>query len=127
MNKRKSSTSRGNYYKRKTKAFLEADGYTCVPAERSQRIVIPAKEKGQDVRVLFRKTDLLASDIIAMNGEEILFVQSKLGRKNIAEGIKEFHKFPFPRSEQIRCLLFIWEPRVREPEIINAFPQANEY
>lgn len=103
------AVNKGNYYKLKTKKWLVAQGYQCDYLERLQRLYTP---KG----VIFVKRDMFASDILAMNEEEIIFVQVKLGRKNIASAYKEFAKFVFPPF--VKRWIIVWEERARQPEII---------
>ena len=68
-------------------------------------------------RCLYRKIDVFGSDGISMNGDEIIFWNSKhcsTSDKNnintqIKDGIKDFQKFPFPSS--VKRHLVMWEPR----------------
>jgi len=107
---------KGNYYKRKTKKWFIKQGYWCDYVERLQRIVTYDKFT-KEPKVIFVKQDLAGADLLAMNGEELIFANSKLGRKNIAEGLKEFAKFPYPPF--VKRWLVVWEVRAREPEIIE--------
>ncbi|MFA6652656.1 MAG: hypothetical protein WCS46_08285, partial [Bacteroidales bacterium] len=61
---------RGNYYRLKTKHFYEAEGYEVANAE----VKKPMPIKG---RLIWIATDIFASDLIAMNGKEIIFIQVK--------------------------------------------------
>lgn len=101
---------KGNYYKYKTKKFFEKEGYICEYLERLQRIY-------KNGKVIYIKKDTFGADIIAMNENEICFIQSKLGKKNIDKGIKEFQKYPYPKF--VRRILVVWEKKKREPEIIE--------
>jgi len=105
------STKRGNYYRLKTKKWLQAKGYHVETVEHVQRIY-----DGKNNKVIFVKRDVLAADLIAVSADAFILVNSKLGRKNIASGIKDFHKYPCPPF--VDRWLVVWEPRVREPEVV---------
>ena len=66
---------------------------------------------------MFVKKDVFGADGLSMDGKEMIFWNAKLGKKNVAQGIKEFQAFPYP-LDIIRWVV-IWEPRAREPEIVN--------
>jgi len=108
--------NKGNYYKLKTKKWFKEKGYACEYLEKLQRIVVKDKKKNKS-KVIFIKKDVWGADGVAMNGEEIIFWNSKLGDKNIAEGLKEFAKYPYPKN--VRRWLVVWEVRKREPEIVE--------
>jgi hypothetical protein len=110
-----STTSRGNYYKRKTKEWYEARGYVVQLTEFNT-----ARPIGRG-RVLYVKKDVLGSDGISINGDEIIFWNSKYsasGRpdKEILRGRKEFARYPFPAS--VRLQVVVWEPR-KEPRVVD--------
>ena len=102
--------SKGNYYKLRTKRWLEKKGYQVSFLERLQRIYVKGK-------VIFIKKDQMASDLLAVSESEIIFVQVKLNRNNIAQAVKEFSKFEFPAF--VGKWIVVWEVRAREPEIIE--------
>jgi len=104
--------NKGNYYKLRTKKWLKEKGYEVSTMERMQRIV---NEKNGEV--LFIKKDQLGSDLLATNSEQIIFIQVKLNRNNVAEGVKELAKQKLPSF--CERWVVIWEPRAREPEIIE--------
>lgn len=104
------NSSRGKYYRLKTRKILEVDGYEVEYMEKYQSIYVG------NGKVIHKKNDLFGSDILAMNGKDMRFVQVKLGRSHIAEGIKEFHAHKFPPDA--RCELWIWAPK-EEPDIIE--------
>lgn len=111
-----STTSKGNYYKKKTKEWYEKLGYEVQLTEFSCATVI----KG---RCFYRKIDIFGADMICMNGKEIIFANSKhtsTGRvaTEKSEGLRDFRKHLFPKS--VRLQLVIWQPRVREPIIVDA-------
>ena len=103
-------TKKGNYWKYKTKKWFEDQGYYVDYLEKNQRIVANGK-------VIFIKKDIMGCDGIAMNKQHIVFWQSKLNKKNIAEALKEFDKYPWPNSKHIDVWVIIWEPRQRVPTI----------
>lgn len=109
-----SNSSRGNYYKRKTREYYEKLGYTVQLTEFMCATVI----KG---RCFYRKIDIFGSDGISMNGKEIIFWNSKStisGRMSQEKsgGKKDFSKYPFPPC--VKRQLVIWEPR-KKPIIID--------
>lgn len=112
-----STTSRGNYYKRKSKEYYEKLGYVVQLTEFMCATVV----KG---RCFYRKIDIFGSDGIAMNGEEIIFWNSKATTPQVKDGISkhksqgklEFEKYPFPKS--VKRQLIIWQPR-QKPVIID--------
>ncbi len=100
--------NKGNYYKIKTKKWFKDKGYFAEYLERNQRIVIGGK-------TIFIKKDMAGADGMAMNKETIIFWQCKLNKKNVAEAVKEFQKFPYPPT--VSRWIVVWIPRAREPEI----------
>ena len=109
-----SNSSRGSYYKRKTKVYYEELGYTVQFTEFMCATVI----KG---RCFYRKIDIFGSDGIAMNGKEIIFWNAKstiTGEQAQVKssGKKEFSQYPFPPC--VKRQLVIWEPR-KKPTIID--------
>jgi hypothetical protein len=107
-----SAAAKGQYWKARTKKFLETSGYQVAFLERvlwlqTGRGRIPVKR------------DQFASDLLAVNAAEVVFVQVKGGasrRSQLAAARKEFGKFAFPSGTQqwIVC----WAPRARQPEIV---------
>lgn len=112
-----SNNSKGNYYKRKTREWFDKRGYTTQLTEFTCGMIV----KG---RCIYRKIDIFGSDGISMNGQEIIFWNSKATTPEREQGINkhksqgkiEFAKFPFPK--EVKRQLFIWEPR-KEPVIID--------
>lgn len=107
-----SAVAKGQYWKSRTKKFLEASGYQVAFLERvlwlqTARGRIPVKR------------DQFASDLLAVNTAEVIFVQVKGGasrRSQLAAARQEFARFAFPAGTQqwIVC----WAPRARQPEIV---------
>jgi hypothetical protein len=114
-----STTSRGNYYKTKTKDYYEKLGYTTQITEfMCGRQIAPGK-------LIYQKRDVFGSDGISMNGEEIIFWNSKhcttKDEKNIKtqirKAVNEFSKYPFPIT--VKRQIVMWEPRVKCPNVIT--------
>jgi hypothetical protein len=109
-----STTSQGNYYKRRTKEYYEDLGYFVAYTETLQSMFIKGVMR-------YRKRDLVGADGIAMNGEEIIFWNSKSTVAGHVSWLKstgssEFRKFPFPKC--VKLQLVIWEPK-KKPVIID--------
>jgi len=106
--------NRGNYYKYKTKKYFEKQGYNVEYLEKTFRIY----SKGKLIPV---KTDVFGADVLAMNKEEIIFMQVKGGKLktgiNIKKAIEEFNKYNYPRL--VKRLIIVWREKAREPEIID--------
>jgi len=110
------TTSRGNYYKRKTRDWFIGRGYTTQLTE-----FLTTRPIGGG-KVIYIKKDVFGADGISMNGKEIIFWNSKhtLGgdvrfEKHGAK--KEFAKYPFPPSVKLQAI--IWQPRQKIPTIVE--------
>lgn len=107
-----SAVAKGQYWKGRTKRFLEERGYQVAFLERvlwlqTARGRIPVKR------------DQFASDLLAVNTDEVIFIQVKGGatrRSQLAAARKAFAQFAFPAGTQqwIVC----WAPRARLPEVV---------
>lgn len=117
-----SRQKKGNYYRLRTKKWLQAHGWTVENAEKRQRVVTKDRLSGED-RVLFIAKDLWGADLVAINGEEILFVQVKSNPGDIAKGMRELVRHPYPPS--VRLWVVYWVPRSREPEIHEVTKEAS--
>jgi len=104
--------NKGNYYKIKTKKWFEKQGYFCDYLEKLQRIYDKKRDK-----VIFIKKDIAGADGFAMNGEEIIFWNAKFNKDNIAKGIREFIRYPYPKF--VQRWIIVWERGKREPEIVE--------
>jgi len=110
-----STTSRGNYYKRKTKVYYENLGYTVQITEFTCGMKLPD-------RMFYRKIDIFGSDGIAMNGKEIIFWNSKATTEDRLQGVNkekyvgrvEFEQYPFPPCVKLHVV--IWLP-MKQPII----------
>ena len=102
---------KGNYYRLKTKKFYEEEGWRVEIIEKNQRIFTP---KG----VIFIKRDVWGADMVAVKNDEELWIQSKTNPVDINKGLMEFKKYPMPA--RVKQVVVIWQPRAKEPEIIEA-------
>jgi len=99
---------KGNYYRLKTKKWLEKDGYQVAILECRQRIFTP---KG----IIFIGRDVWASDLMAANKEDLIFIQVKSNKVDIVKGMAEFKKYLFPSF--VKKWVVYWESRAKEPII----------
>lgn len=104
------TVKKGNYYRLKTKHWLADKGYAVETVEHMQRIVAGRK-------IIFKKHDLFAADLLAMNDHELIFVNVIANKSGVADHVKRFLKHPFPTFVQL--WIVYWEKRAREPEIID--------
>jgi hypothetical protein len=102
--------NKGNYYKLKTKKWLQADGYEVGSLETNQRLFI----KG---RMIFIKRDLWGADLIAKNDKEMIFIQCKTNKGDVNKGLKELNTTVWPAF--IKRWVVIWPLRAREPEVVS--------
>jgi hypothetical protein len=111
-----SASSKGNYYKKKTKDWFESRGYTVQLTEFTTARPLPGG------KMLYTKKDVFGSDGISMNGDEIIFWNSKATTLDRKDGIskmksdckKDFEKYPFPKTVKLQAV--IWTPR--QPPIV---------
>ena len=100
--------NKGNYYKLRTKKWLEKKGYEVATLEK----VFWIYKDGGNIPI---KKDQFASDLLAVNREQVIFVQVKLNKKHVADARKQFAEHPFP--DFVDKWIVVWEERAREPEI----------
>ena len=105
-----SKIQKGNYYRLKTKKWLEKDGYLVENLEKNQRIFT----KGQ---VIFIKRDLWGGDLVAKNDKEIIWIQCKTNKVDISKGIKELSQTIWPPF--VKRWVVIWPYKAREPEVVE--------
>lgn len=104
-----SNSVRGNYYKLKTKRWLEGRGYAVAVMERMYGVA-PGR---------FVKVDQMGSDLLAVSTAEVLFVQVKMGGRTwrkrgwLSDATKAFDPFPVPPHGEQQVV--VWEPGAREP------------
>jgi len=108
--------NKGDYWKIKTKDWLQKKGYQVEYLEKLQRIYTKNK-------VIYIKKDIFASDLLAISKDEIIFVNSVLNKKNVASHIRGFMKYEFPYF--VKRWVVIWTPRVKEPEIVEVTTDLN--
>lgn len=87
------TTQKGNYYRLRTKKWLEQNEYLVENLEKSYRVYDKKKD-----RVIFIKRDIWGADLIARNKDFILFVQVKSNKGDIAKGVAELSKGPWPAN-----------------------------
>jgi len=106
-----SAAEKGAYYKRRTKQYLERQGYQVAYLEQVLWVWTP---KGR-VPV---KRDQFASDLLAVDTRDVVFIQVRGGvsrRDQLAKARDGFGQFAFPIGTQ--QWIVMWKPRAREPEI----------
>ncbi len=108
-----SNASRGAAAKARTKKYLMARGFQVADLERVHYIYTRAG-------MLPTKRDQFGSDLLAMSGDSLFFVQVKSGKSasggTFLSARREFAKYRFPPF--VDCLIVAWPPRAREPRII---------
>jgi hypothetical protein len=107
-----SAVAKGQYWKTRTKKWLEAQGYQVAFLERM--LWIQTAHGRCPV-----KRDQFASDLLAVNEHQVIFVQVKGGvsrKSNLAAARGAFGQYAFPLGTQqwIVC----WAPRARQPEVV---------
>lgn len=101
------------YYLRKTKKYFEDKGYIVEKLEKAYRVY-------KDGKVIFVKTDIFNSDLLAMNEREVIFIQLKTNKGHLSEGIKKYKKMERPVSQAgVKFWVISWEKGKKEPIIID--------
>ena len=107
---------KGRYYLLKTRDWFKDKGYEVEIIEKTQRIVTK-DDRGKQF-VMFMKKDLWGGDLVARNRDELIWVQVKSNKGDIGRGIKQLSEDDnWP--DNVKRLVVCWEPRVREPEIVE--------
>lgn len=107
--------NKGNYYKRRTKKWFDDEGYYTEYTEVIERRFDPLTNS-----LGYKKRDILEADGISLNGTEIIFWNSILGKSGISSHYKRFKKIPFPRDcDAIKVWIVVWTKGAREPEIVE--------
>lgn len=106
------TTSKGNYYLAKTTKLLQDEGYTVEKLEKYTSFF-------KDGRSFWKKSDMMFSDCLAYNADEIMFVQVKGGESNlhIPKAVENYKKLKLPKI--VRKVIHVWRPRVKHPEVIE--------
>lgn len=111
----KSNAARGAYYKSRTRKWLLDQGYQVLDLEVVHWI---HKPDGERIPV---KRDQMASDLLAIKGDAIIFIQVK-GGASAAGGTfpaarRKFAEYSFPST--VQCWVIAWPIRSREPRIVT--------
>jgi Holliday junction resolvase-like predicted endonuclease len=91
---------KGNYYRLKTKKWLESKGYLVEILEHSGR---------------YSKKDIWGSDLIAKNETEMVFIQVKSNKGDISSGKKQLLATAWPPN--IELWVVYWEVYSKSPTI----------
>lgn len=110
----------GAYYKGRTKQWAEARGFTVADLEIVRWIHTAG---GRRIPV---KRDQLASDLLLVRGDQVIFVQVKGGAQarglgKFLDAQRAFKAFVFPSFTS--CWIVAWAPRASSPRIIVVHPQ----
>ena len=105
---------KGNYYRLKTKHWLESEGYLVEKIERRIPIPIIDKITGQK-KVVFVARDLFGADLVAMNKKEIIFIQCKTHASDVLDGMNKLLEYPYPPL--VKRWVARWIPGAKEPTI----------
>lgn len=81
-----STRSVGNYYANKTKEYYEKLGYQVAKCEVTKMAWI----RGHMIPI---HTDIWASDLMAMNKDELIFIQVKTFKGDLIKALREFAKY----------------------------------
>lgn len=118
-----SNASRGQYYKGRTKEWLESTGWTVGFMERVNWIVRPG------ARPLPVKQDQFGADLIGVNDAAIVFVQSKFygtdDRRNAHQlklAAELFRRYPCPPGA--KQWIAIWTKGAKAPRIVEVTRDA---
>ena len=97
-----STIRKGNYYRNRTRQWLEQEGWTVAVAETNYGVYTGD-------RVVYVKRDLWGGDLIAKNEEEIVWVQVKANDGDVAAGAKQLLAAgPWPG---VSLWVVYWPPR----------------
>jgi hypothetical protein len=111
-----SNAGKGAYYKARTRKWLEARGYAVADLEIVRTVLLPGRKPFPV------KRDQLGSDLLAVRGDKIVFVQVKGGAQCEGKGQflpaqREFNKFQFPRF--VGRVIVAWAPGARGPRFVS--------
>jgi hypothetical protein len=68
-------------------------------------------------RTIIGHTDIWASDLIAMNAKEIIFIQVKTHVTDVSHAKRDFDKIIWAKG--VKKYIVRWELRAREPIIVK--------
>lgn len=100
------TTQKGNYHRRRTRNWLELEGFEVETCEVAYRVW--DKRTGA---VIYRKRDLWGADLIASKENELHAIQVKANKGDIAKGYRELAKAPWPTT--VRRWVVYWPARRR--------------
>lgn len=107
MKKKKSSYSKGNTGKYRTKKWFLEQGYNVEYLEILRMYPFPHKQ------------DILQSDGVAYKKDEFILFQAKYNSvvksKNVADAVKKYRALELPKC--IQKWIIVWMPRVKSPII----------
>lgn len=114
-----SRSGKGQYYKTRTKKWLEAQGYAVGFLERVL---------ANPFRKFVVKQDQFGADLLAVDHDVVLFVQVKhCGDARLLHldgwlkpAREEFARFPCPPGA--KQWIVVWPPRAREPRVVDCTP-----
>lgn len=109
------SITKGNFYKYKTKKWLENQGFLVEYSEMIRYYYDRKKRKRIPV-----KKDLFCSDIIALRSDLIAFIQVKVNRHNLSSAKALLGALMVPKN--VEKWIVVWIPRKKEPEVIKIAP-----
>ncbi len=107
----RSAVAKGQYWKQRTKKWLEAQGYVVGFLERMLHV------QGANGLIPIKR-DQFGADLEAKSIEKTLYVQVKGGdtwRSQLAAARQEFVKYPLSASDE--QWIVGWPTRAREPEV----------
>lgn len=104
VKKKISNVKKGNYYKYKTKKYFVDRGY-----------VVEYSEMYLNKGKFMVKKDLFFSDLIAVRSDRVIFIQSKVNKKNLADARTKYKTLSVPPN--VYKVIIIWEPKIKTPTI----------
>ena len=103
------------YYLRKTIDYFKERGYEVEKLEKTYRVYDEEKDS-----VIFVKRDIFCSDLLAMNENEVIFIQLKTNKSDISKGIKAYKRMKRPVGRwNIKFWVVSWEKRKKNPIIVD--------
>jgi len=112
--RRRSSATRGAYYKSKTRRWLVARGFQCGDLEKVHYIWTSGRR-------MATKRDQFGADLLAVSANRIVFIQVKGGqyaRSSVAAARRTFDQYTFPTT--VTRWIVLWPWRGRRPTIIES-------
>lgn len=118
-----SNAQKGAYYKSRTKKWLEARGWQVADLEVVRMVYAPGRAP------FAVKRDQFASDLLALRGDTVAFIQVKggamcAGHGQFPKARAAFSAFTFPST--VKLFIVAWAPRSRAPRIISVDAQPED-